>query len=141
MASKVSWPQKAEIPSCSFLGKVRLTLGFCIYRLIFAKQTSLAKNMELRPNSYGQNLNSNKNRNLAFGSSAVSEILLLSSPWSAEAFESRLNSKETDWLSHKQGGSCVTLRQQQLLKVSLAPFESDDQLSLLAGTVLLLEFV
>lgn len=36
--------------------------------------------MELRLASLGQNLNSNKNRNLALGSPFVSEILLLPSP-------------------------------------------------------------
>lgn len=36
------------------------------------------KNMELRLSSQGQNLNNNKNRNLAFGAPFVSEIHLLS---------------------------------------------------------------
>lgn len=46
--------------------------------------------MELRLSSQGQNLNSNKDRNLAFGAPFVSEILLLSSlpsPRSVEAVE------------------------------------------------------
>lgn len=102
------------------------------------------KNMELRLPSRGQNLNSNKNRNLAFGSPFVSEILLLSPPslppgvfqqWNKDFIQRELIGSPTT------GGEDASLGVIGRKVVLLAPFMSRDQLSLLAESVLLLEFV
>lgn len=106
------------------------------------------KNMELKPSAEGQNLNSNKNRNLAFGSPFVSEIFLLSSPCLLPGVFKQLNK---GFIQRELIGSPTTRMEDASLGVRscsegrkvvlLAPFMSGDQLSLLAESVLLLEFV
>lgn len=102
------------------------------------------KNMELRLFSQGQNLNSNKNRNLAFGSPFVSEMLLLSTSSLPPGVFKPLNK---DFIQRELIGSPTTRVEDASLGVIgrkvvlLAPFMSGDQLSLLAESVLLLEFV
>lgn len=102
------------------------------------------KNMELRLFSQGQNPNSNKNRNLAFGSPFVSEMLLLSTHSLPPGVFKQLNK---DFIQRELIGSPTTRVEDASSGVIgrkvvlLAPFMSGDQLSLLAESVLLLEFV
>lgn len=71
--------------------------------------------MELRLSSQGQNLNSNKNRNLAFWSPFVSEILLLSYPSLPSGVFKQLNK---DFIQRELIGSPTTRVEDASLGVS-----------------------
>lgn len=100
--------------------------------------------MELRPSRLGQKPNSNKNRNLAFGSPIVSEMLLLSFPSLPPGL---FQQPKKDFIQRELIGSPTNRKED----ASAAPprreggvagiFGSGAQLSLLAGSALLLESV